>query len=305
VEGGTLSERERSDEHLAELTAPAVRYYVVRVCGPHAPSKVVERALARIAGAKGRPPTNSTPTERVRDAAREAALAEAARRPRLIGTRLRHVGRGCLSSTRVPELLRRRAAGAITERDLARLDGALARCPACRKLAAGVEAAEYDLKVALAKLLVEPVGKDAHPAPRPRRTPPIVTTPAPGLKPTPAARSEPRFAPPPARSRRRLGLVAIGVLATVLCAGVLIETLGSGGRQAEFSASSSRSPATLPRSSDALVVPVLGRNTPGSTYAPPASTLRRPVKLTATPSSTAAPIPLTPPESTPRASILR
>jgi hypothetical protein len=138
---------DRSGAGFAERCAPAVREYVAGVCGPDAPARILEDALARIAAVAESvlPP----PEEKVRNAARQAAIGEVTRSTKRSGTWLRHALRGHPGHGKVPELLGRRAAGQMSTPDVRRLYAAVDRCAECGLLAARLEAAEWHLKLAL------------------------------------------------------------------------------------------------------------------------------------------------------------
>jgi hypothetical protein len=147
---GELADDEAADRRLADRCGPAVRDYVARVCGARTPDAVSEAALRRIAGTGVYRPAPRPPAERVCEAAREAALAEAGRLGRRPGMRLRHIVGGRPGHAKVPELLRRRAAGLLSGPEAGRLESTLERCPDCGRLAARLDEAEARLTLALA-----------------------------------------------------------------------------------------------------------------------------------------------------------
>lgn len=220
----------RSAAELADLVGPAVRDYVASVCGPHAPPRVAEEALEAIATGNGHRPGDRPAADLVRDAARTAALGEAAQTARHWATRLRQVGRGRFGYEKVPELLRQRAAGMISERDLRWLYRRLERCPDCGGLAMSLAAAEWQLRLDLNDLSAEldeigppptaPAGRRSHSlAPAPRGQVLTLARPSQSVAGTRLSRSVPG-------SRRLRAAVAAGVaLIAVACVAVAVDLL--------------------------------------------------------------------------------
>jgi hypothetical protein len=159
-----VASRKDSDAELAEVVAPAVREYIAGICAPKASRAAVADALARIARVNGYRHADGTATERVREAARAAALEQAGRASRGPSMRLRHIARGRFGHTKVPRLLHQRMAGQATAADLRWLYRTLEHCPDCGRLAARLDAAEWSLKLALAE--VEHARPDHGTAPR-------------------------------------------------------------------------------------------------------------------------------------------
>lgn len=141
---GFAAEREASDP----LIAAAVCDYVAAVGGPRAAVAVAVQALRFVEAAHHRP-MNRSRWDAISAAARQPAFTDASRSARRVSVRMRHLRRRQIGHARVPEMLRRRADGVISERDLRRLYRTLERCPDCRALAARVNAAEWELKLAL------------------------------------------------------------------------------------------------------------------------------------------------------------
>jgi O-antigen/teichoic acid export membrane protein len=151
----------------------AVCDYIVTACGGSAPPGLIQGALAGAADCSRADP------ERIRDAARSAALAEAGRSARRIGPRLRHFAHGRFGHAKVPEFLRRRAAGLLAPADLYWLYDALATCPDCGSLAARINAAEWRFNLAVKRLAPETAGGAAS-TPRADLSEFLPGTPVPG-----------------------------------------------------------------------------------------------------------------------------
>jgi hypothetical protein len=215
----------RDSPRVAAATGPgsAVREYIETVCGGRVRGGIVEDAVAQIADIEGAMVLDRDGYERVREIARLAAFAEARRSARSIGPRLRHVSRGRRGHAKVPDLLRKRAVGLISEADLNWLYRSLADCAACGDLATRLDDAEWRLNLALTEIMRSPRSRDVaadEPPPAADRVAPAETN---GRAGTPE-----RLVRPTAQPSKGLGRFP-SVLAVVLigsgCAVTSIEIL--------------------------------------------------------------------------------
>jgi hypothetical protein len=143
---------EGADRSPVDRVAPAVRAYLVQVCGPRVAEALSPQVLARIAELFSHAGGSPRLEERVRGAVREAALGEVRRAARRLDARLRHVARGRAGHSKVPELLCRRGAGLLSGPELRSLYATLDSCPDCGRLAARADAAEWQLKRDLSEI---------------------------------------------------------------------------------------------------------------------------------------------------------
>ncbi len=155
---------DRSPDRMAETTSPTAtdgdrpfaaesRRYILRVCGPRVPARVIERAVADVAAVSGagrRPPGPGT-LGRIRAALRDAALTEAERSAGRLGTRLRRLAALHVRCASVPALLRQRASGELPAAEVVALYKRLDRCPFCAELTGRLDAAEWHLQQELGR----------------------------------------------------------------------------------------------------------------------------------------------------------
>ncbi|MCA1690051.1 MAG: hypothetical protein LC720_06335 [Actinobacteria bacterium] len=155
------------------------RAYVVGVCGPGVSAGVVERAQAEVARAgEGRGPGSPEAVASVREALRDVALGEAERVATGLGRRLRRLAHRRVGCAKVPGMLRDRAAGRLSARDVHVLYHQLDHCHECAQLTGRLDAAEWHLHYALTRPVDALEPRIAGPPPRPRQAPPPAATPA-------------------------------------------------------------------------------------------------------------------------------
>ena len=213
----------------------AVGRYVAHNGGGADGTELTARILAAVArdGEPGMPGSRSAAV--VKRAARAAVYGELGRRARSPRQRLERLAARHWGCSRTPQLLHRRAGGAISEHDLDVLYRHLDGCSHCAGLAGRCDLAEWHLNVDLGG---PAEASDTGPG-RPGRRPPLpgaaaeVEGPGPAAPPTtatlslwgpPPGRGAPP--PPPGRTPRRLGLAA--VVAVVALAGGAAVVFGRG-----------------------------------------------------------------------------
>ncbi|MGI8801810.1 MAG: hypothetical protein ACR2KV_06500, partial [Solirubrobacteraceae bacterium] len=150
---GEIAQQTESGVSWPERCAAESRAYLIRVCGPMVAGPVIERALrdvARLAGGGTRPPSAPV-VGRIRATVWEAALDATERSAAGLGERLRRLTGLRVGCTKLPALLRDRAAGRLSPGDVEALERRLERCPDCAGLTRRLDAADWHLEQALSR----------------------------------------------------------------------------------------------------------------------------------------------------------